>query len=214
MNIKQSTAKIGNYLRELSIVIIGVAVTLYAGDVIGNLKEQKDLNLQLAAIYTELEFNLERVDEIINIHKRHDHLRESIMENIDHPQQVNDSINKPNSGIGSRASFIYKKGAYEMFINSGAMKLLANRQLLLEITECYIWLESTKEGSQRYYEAKMQELSKLNNLDTKTYLGNIDISDPRFHGIVNFYIGFNGFGYTPEMAKEQIEKTLALLEMR
>jgi hypothetical protein len=206
--------KIIRYVRELSIVVIGVAVTLCASSIVGMIKEKQDLNLQLAAIQTELEFNLERAGEIIDFYKRHEHLGQVIMKNIDHPQQVNDSINKPNSGVARIAPFVYKKGAYEMFINSGAMKLLADRKLLLNITECYIWLESTKEGSQRYNDAKMQEFTKLNNLDTKTYLGDIDISDPRFHGIINFYIGFNGFGYTPESAKEQIEKTLSLLKNR
>jgi hypothetical protein len=205
---KESIGKIVKYVRELSIVIIGVAVTLYVSDRVGTKKEKKDLNLQLAVIYMELESNLERLDDIIDYYEKTNHLRRTIMENIDNLQQANDSI----SGFGSVSSFNYKKGAYEMFINSGAMKLFTDRKLLLDITECYILLENAQKSTLAYNEAKTRELSKAYDMDTKTLLKNIDMAAPQWRSIVNFYITTSGFEGSAKSAKKQIEKTLSLLK--
>jgi hypothetical protein len=207
-NVIKKTVK---YFRELSIVIIGVAITLYVGNLVGTMKEQRNLNLQLTAIAAELEFNLARVDDIIDFYERHNHLQQSIIENIDNPQQVNDSINKPNSGIGSISSFIYKKGAYELFINSGAIHLLADRSLLWNITESYVWLELTKESAQQYFDAKMQAFFNLYNVNTKMLMGEVDVTAPQWRSMVNFHVVVSGFERSPKEAKEQIEKTLPLL---
>ncbi|MDR3287280.1 MAG: hypothetical protein LBT27_07550, partial [Prevotellaceae bacterium] len=60
--------KIGNYFRELSVVIIGVAVTLFASNAITNAKAQKDLNIQLNAVYAELEYDLQKIDNLIDFY--------------------------------------------------------------------------------------------------------------------------------------------------
>lgn len=199
-----------NYIRELSIVIVGVAVTLYTGNIVNNIKEKKDLNLQLNAIYLELEDNLQRVQELSEYYKTTEKFRHFLHEEFNDPEQkeLNDSIQKYTYIIGKINPFIYKKGAFEMFMSSGAMKSLSNKKLLLDITEVYAMLETIKEDYDRYSALKIQEIQKFFDLDTELVFDNINIKDPRFRSMYNFYMTVSRGFYSKE-AETYIEKILS-----
>jgi len=202
---------IGNYLRELSVVIIGVAVTLYGGSIINNIKEKKDLDLQLTAIYTELEENSRRLDNIIEYHKQHELLRKYLFSvNDDSGAYSNDSIMKYDNVLSTTASFSYKKGAFDMFINSGAMKLLTDRKKLLEITECYAMLEEFKHDNDAFFELKMQILSETYKIDRKLiFYEDYDLRDPQWNSKFNFHLLNSGMEELAIKVKEELEKTLS-----
>lgn len=129
---------IQRYLRELSIVIIGVATTLFASNIIVDIKEQKDLDTQINAIYAELNDNQELVSRLIADYNAHNRLKELFLQTLDKSVKIDkDTMNLYIRNIGKVTPFTYKMGAYEMFLNSGAMKLMKDRELLMDITECY-----------------------------------------------------------------------------
>lgn len=203
---------IWRYLRELSIVIIGVAITLLVSNIIVSIKEHKDLNKQLDAIYAELDDNQERVEQLIADCNAHDRLKELLIQTLDKSFQVNrDTMDLYVRHIGKVSPFTYKKGAYEMFLNSGAMKSLQDRELLMDITECYLILETTKEARTKYIDIKMQEIMKLYSIisDTELVTGVLDVRDTRYRSIFNFYVSISGLAYYPEQANIAIDKVLA-----
>ncbi len=115
------------------------------------------MRLQVGAIYTELEDNSNKLDNLIDYYQKHAHFSKLLQQNLCDPQrQLNDSIRKYQNIIGKIVPFTFKKGAYEMFLQSGAMKLLKDRNLLLNITESYALLEIAKEQHNRYNDTKMQ----------------------------------------------------------
>jgi len=206
---KIKNLKVGDYLRELSIVIIGVAITLYAGNIIGDRKEQKDLNLQLTAVYAELEENLVNVDSIKRYYDDSFQLRKYLIESFKNPHfKNNDSIRKYERVASFISTFYYKKGAYEMFVNSGAMKLLSDREQLLNITESYAMLEALKDGSESYADSKMQVMQSVYHKDTPTAF-NSDIMDPRYNFMFNFQALTSGMENSANEVRIQIEKTLS-----
>lgn len=208
---KAKRLKIGKYLRELSIVIIGVAVTLYAGNFISNIKEKKDLRQQLENIYAELEENLEKIEMLTVYYKNHERLQKILIESIDNPKQSNnDSISKYVRIASNLVRFTYKKGAYETFLNSGSMKLLKDRNLLTDITEGYLMLERTKEGHDSYLDLKTQEILKVfGNIETAEVLSqSIDIKKPQYRSLFNFYAGVSVPEIYSKEAKKQIKKVL------
>lgn len=215
MKLKQKRfgkLKISNYFRELSIVIIGVAITLYVSNCISSANEKENLRLQLTTIYTELEDNQVKLDYIIDYYKKHEHFRDLLIENISKPQQtLNDSINEYENIIGKIIPFTFKKGAYEMFLQSGAMKLLKDRNQLLNITESYILLEIAKEQHERYNNTKMQLFINVYETESKLFL-NIDINNPVYQGLINFHASNSGNRFYLEEAKAQIGKVLSRRE--
>jgi hypothetical protein len=207
---KLKQLKIGNYFRELSVVIIGVAVTLYASNAITNAKEQKDLNIQLNAIYAELEYNLQRVNDLIDFYDDVEQLRKYITEDYYNPGQVDgDSIRKYTFVIGRIREFVYKKGAYEMFLNSGAAKLFKDKTLLSDIAECYIMMEGAKNSVNTYMTMKMDVMKKLYDFDTKMIMDDIDLKHPMYLSLYNFHLTVSGGGEDLQETKELIEKVLA-----
>lgn len=197
-----------NYLRELSIVIIGVAITLFAGNRISSANEKKNMRLQVAAIYTELEDNRDKLDNLIDYYQKHAHFSELLQENLHDPRQpLNDSIRKYRNIIGKIVPFTFKKGAYEMFLQSGAMKLLKDRDLLLNITESYALLEIAKEQHDRYNDTKMQLFIHVYEADTRMF-SDAGIDNPAEQGLMNFHTFHSGNLFYVKEAKAQIEKTL------
>lgn len=206
---KRNHRKISSYLRELSVVVIGVAITLYASNFVTSLREKKDLNQQLKAIYIELEDNIKKIDELIAHYEKASCLRIALLEFVENPQPQNrDSVHKYTYVVGRVETFTYKKGAYEMLLNSGAMKLL-DRTQLLDITESYDMLEILKESHDRYADLQTKQVEKLYDLDTKQIIVNYDITEPQFLGIRNFFISVSGKEYYPKETKKQIEKVLS-----
>ena len=57
--------KIGKYLREISVVVIGVAITLSVSYWISNKSEKRDMALYLNAIKLELEENIKTLERAI-----------------------------------------------------------------------------------------------------------------------------------------------------
>lgn len=202
--------KFPKYLREVSVVIIGVAVTLYAGGVINGIEEKKDLSLQLNAVYTELEENCKRLDVIIEYHREHEHLRNYLFRVVaDSGAYNNDSIMKYDRVLSSIVPFSYKRGAFDMFVNTGAMRLLSDRNQLLEITESYAMLDEFKQDNDRVFELKTQIASETYSIDRKLLFGkNYDFRDPHWNRKFNFHLLNNGMEESAQKLKDELEKVL------
>ena len=208
---KLSEWRIGNYLRELSIVIIGVAVTLYASSVISDIKEEKDLQLQLDAVYAELEENVKRLDEAILYHDMHNKLRDYLYTIIkDEKTYSKDSVKKYDYVLMHTYDFIYKKSAYDMFVNSGAMKYLTDRNQLLNITESYAKLEEIKKANDEYMSLKINMYSNTYKMDRKYIFGKTyDITDPQRNVEFNFHALNSGLDTAFRKIKKETEEVIA-----
>jgi len=70
--MRKSSCKLpqmGKYLREISVVVIGVAITLSASYLIGIKSEKRDMALHLNAIKMELEENAKDIGYLIELLK-------------------------------------------------------------------------------------------------------------------------------------------------
>jgi hypothetical protein len=169
---KQSMRKIGRYLRDFSIVVAGIAVTLYVNDRIGRLSEKKEMTLYLNTLKLELEENLKIIDDheakfdqsIAYAHYLSSHDKKSL-----NP----DSINSYGDIYHNINSFIYKSSAYEMFKASGTMRLVGNKEVLKSIWDLYSEMEELKFDVDGYYQYKKEESIKEARLDMDVYLNTI-----------------------------------------
>jgi len=201
--------KIGNYLRELSVVIIGVAVTLYATNEIGSYKEKKDLEFQLNAIYTELEDNLDRLHQIDTLYYNQSRLRVHLINRVVNPQpHTEDSIRKYKWSADYSTGFTYQKAAFDMLVNSGSMKLLADREFLLDITKAYAGLEDLKNANDEYSELKRYVFAEIYKMNTQDVFEN-DIIHPKFNVSYNFHALNSGMAENTQEAIKLIQVVLS-----
>lgn len=204
--------KVGNYFRELSVVIIGVAVTFYVSGIIDSNREQQDVKAQLVTIYDELLYNKEKLEALYKYYNTHEKIKEQLYTFVDSPAKVNsDSLNRVSRLIGQTHAFVYKRGAYSLFEDSGAIKSFKDRKLLLKISDCYALLERCKENYQEYSNLKLHEIQKLYSMNTKYILQDSGwINIPEARGILNFYLMVSRETNSEEI--KEIEEVITELE--
>ena len=148
---KMSMNPIVKYLRELSIVVTGIAITVGIGFGVNNNNIKKDKKQYLDAIILELKENAEKFDLYAK------GLQKSVRySNYLHSLHDNKSINKDSidyyawsgqDGIGwgnLDPVILYTKDAFEMFKSSGTMRHVDDKELLLSIWKVYFAMESTQ----------------------------------------------------------------------
>ena len=178
--------KIGKYFREISVVVIGVAITLSASYWISNSKDKRDMLLYLNAIQLELEENINFLD------KEADFLDDWTNYARFLTSYNKDSIPKDSirtwwhSGLGSTHNIIFQSSAFEMFKVSGAMRLLKDKDLLQSVWQSYLILEGLKMTLDEYYRLKKEECYKANQLE----LSGISIPIPLY----DFFYSYANFG--------------------
>jgi hypothetical protein len=148
MNEKTSSTKnIIKYLREISVVVIGVAITLSASYWITHKNEKRDLKLYLSAVQLEIYGNKGMIEDRLEI------LQNSLnyaayLRSHDKKSLNKDSIKSyyPEREYYNFSSFAYKKDAFEMFKISGSMRLIKDKYLLADLWNIYSDLEELKYG--------------------------------------------------------------------
>ena len=158
-NPKKSTSEIWKYLREISVVVIGVAITLSASYLITNINEKRDMSLYLDAIRLEFEENIKAID------KYSESLQGSVkyadyLQSHDKKSLNTDTINSYAHDWGNVPAFKFKTNAFDMFKNSNFMRLMNDRELLLTVWNAYAELEGLSVELNDCTQIKKEEIRK------------------------------------------------------
>ena len=202
---KFSISKIGNYLREISIVVIGVAITLSVSVWINNRNEKKDMALYLNAIKLELEENTKILDQAIEELKPA--VRYSIYLTLHDKKSLNkDTLRSYIPVCYGISIYTFKTNAFEMFKNSGIMRLTDNKELLMDMWGIYADLSTLKQDYDEYYRRKRSYAEKdlaLQGVDKEKFRMKLNA--------VPMY-DFYRFGYVPlEETEEMLKKIKEVL---
>jgi len=163
--LKVSMKPIIKYFRELSIVVIGVTITVSIGLWINNNNIRKDQKQYIGAIILELKENAETFDTYAK--KLQTCVRYSnYLHSIDEKSKLNfDSINyyaysgSDRIGWGNAISVtLYTEDAFEMFKFSGAMRHVDDKELLLSIWKVYYQMKSTQNYINECIQNKHEQL--------------------------------------------------------
>ena len=134
--------KIGKYTRELSIVVVGVAITLSIGVWIANINNKKDIKLYLETIKLELEENISKIEK--NIEDWQGSVRYANYLRLNDKEALEqDSIWSFGGGTFYGLQYVTPSTtAFEMFKISGLMRLMNDKKLLLSICKAYEGLDA------------------------------------------------------------------------
>ena len=204
--------KIGQYLREISVVVIGVALTLSASVWITNRNEKKDLALYLNTIKLELEENIRLLDEN-NIYviqpalKYADYLRSHDKKSLNL-----DSLKYHILTVYNMTSITIKTSAFDMFKTSGFMRLTDNKDLLLSVWDSYTTLVDVKRIFDKYSDMKTEEAKKYfssygNNPSDEDMLKHPPLYEIYVDMPIYFVQNANN-----KRARELLEKTISMFD--
>lgn len=200
------------YLREVSVVIIGVAVTFIGSDWISNRKAKNDLERYLHAVKIELQDNLKNIREKAEFYKNTGELARYLWtdkpENLD-PDTLEYLSNQGDYGvINGFFTLTNKSSAFEMLKSSGTMHLISDNELFQSIMASYAEMERIKNESDNYMSRKMDILYQTVMSSQQLQL---DLQDPKFREIYYFFAIYIDLDNVLEEGAKQIEETLSLL---
>ena len=148
---KVSMKPIVKYLRELSIVVMGVTITVGIGLWVNNNNIKKDQKQYLDAIILELEENADTFDTYAKMLQKSVRYSNYLHSLHDVKSLSRDSIRyyaiTTDDGIGwgnADPITLYNEDAFEMFKFSGAMRQVDDKKLLLSIWKVYHLMKSTQ----------------------------------------------------------------------
>ena len=196
--------KVGKYFREVSVVIIGVTITLIATNWINSRGEQQDLQLYLDAVKLELEDNLvllRKAESYMDLTLDYSYYLAS-----NKPEEYSvDTLDKYKPITQNYYFFIYKTGAFDMLKTSGAMRLLEDKGLLLDIWNSYSSLELYRAEHDDYMRRKVDALEEA--ISRNKDVASVDIGDPNQRPLRNFYLTYSSIGDL-DSCIAQVTKTL------
>jgi hypothetical protein len=202
---KESKNKIVKFLREIAVIVIGVAITLSASYLITKNSEKRDMQLYLNAIKMELEENLTFFDQQVVVYQYHvkyaDYLKSNDKEALNP-----DSISLYQSVYYSYTPYAFNNDAFEMFKTSGNMRFLNDTELLLAIWGMYSGLSEIKKFLDMYMDMRLEDMKKEKDWSITERQKNIPM--------YNFYIteAPNNMLYVCEQGSKGINEILLMLD--
>ena len=208
--------KIGKYLRELSIIVTGIAITVGIGLWTNNRNIKKDHKQYLEAIILELNENAESFETYAKrLQKSVRYSNYLLSHGYAHDPSTHDlkSLNSDSiywgyagtdpDGIGwgnSEPVTLYNEDAFEMYKSSGIMRQLGDKELLLTIWRVYHHMRKTQNTIDHFIQYK-HELSMKDDDDVDVPVKWFYISEvPRL------------MVQACESSAESIKKTISKLE--
>ena len=175
MNKFKITMKpIVKFIRELSVVVTGIAITVGIGFWANNKNNEKDMEEYVSTIKMELEDNAKEFDRYARWLQKSvryaNYLESNDKKNLNQDSLAYYALTKPyhdndddfsNDGCGYQNSnsltYIFTTNAFEMFKVSGAMRQVKDKELLRLIWNTYTRIEGAKWTLDRYFMNKEEE---------------------------------------------------------
>ncbi len=162
--------KIFSYFRELSIVIIGVLVTLAITDKVNESSKQKEVKETLQLVQLELQNNLEQLEKMKTIHHEDTRMLRVFRNHLKDIKAIPaDTLMKYPNLFGRILEFNPKKDAYDVFKSSALMQYVKDKVLILELMTCYSALSEIENAIHIYSEMKSEAIQEFKQLDYDIY---------------------------------------------
>jgi len=196
------------YLREVSVVVIGVAITLIASYWLSNSREKRDMALYLNAIKLELQENIQYVDFEIDYlvdWTNYGRYLLSLNKKPPHPDSLRTDA---YPGLGAIHNLRFQTSAFEIFKVSNTMQLMDDKELLQSIWKTYFVMERVGWTVDKYYELKWEHGLQEGQRDLA--------GEPSPIPLYDFFIIGANFGAVErcQEVSELLKETLAKIEKR
>lgn len=190
------------YALQFSVVILGVMVTFVGSGLIERGRAKREVRTVMQLVYEELKSDRELLEficgELAYDRQGMLHLREHDM---DYRRVPIDTLRKYQTLLGRLRDFSPRTDALEVLRSSGTISSVGDKALLLDILECYSWMNDLASGVHSYNSQKIASLnhlfaagtlpSSMENMEPLTWWRTM-MSDPMcaaFFGSMTGYFG-------------------------
>lgn len=143
MKVKNfSQWRLGDYFRQLSIVILGIVITFMAGDAINKYTKSKEIKKSMQLVRDELELNRENVGKIADWIKLNQRVGWMILQADKNLEQIPvDTLQKYINLPFQTEDFLYTDHALELLKTSSLFQQVRDKEHALQLIKAYAELE-------------------------------------------------------------------------
>ncbi|MCC8036383.1 MAG: hypothetical protein LIO77_10770 [Rikenellaceae bacterium] len=135
---RRSWRRIRIYLRELSVIIVGILITVMITGIVSNFSRQRELRGMLSRVTEELRQNVDAVNHAREYYAREQRGFDILKSSMDNILTVpTDTLEKYRFIIGSIHSLETKNDAYEVLKNSILTQYIRKKGLMTELSAAY-----------------------------------------------------------------------------
>lgn len=159
--------KPGNYFRELSVVVVGVFITLAATNFISETSQEKQIKETMLMIKMELTENLKEINKAESEYLREIAFFQLLQEKQDSIRSIKASVLEENINAPYRVcDLTYSEDALEVLKTSALMQQISDKQFILKLLQAYKQCRIIKRDNDFYYEYKEQRMNRHLNRNT------------------------------------------------
>lgn len=137
-NNRQKGRDLIRYMRELSVVIIGVLTTLLITNILSDRARQAEVKRALTLVKAELEENLSKTEWAQQKWETEQRVYSLIRQNIDRIENIPaDTLRKYRKVIGDKHSLGMVTDSYEVLKSSLLMQYIRDKDFLSELSKTY-----------------------------------------------------------------------------
>lgn len=147
--------RLGDYIRQISVVVIGVLITFMGSDLMTRNSEKRDIQSTMSLIRDELKSNRKKFENIVSEFSEDERLSTLLAEHdMKYRTIPEDSLKQFCTVLGHIRGFTYTRNALDILKNSMLMQKISDKDLLLQLTEIYEILDGFKLTMNGYYDMK------------------------------------------------------------
>lgn len=158
----KSASPFTKYFRELSIVIIGVLITLMITNLISYKTKQKEVDRAMDLIKTEMEENLVSLGKTQQKFETEQRIYKLILAHINNLEEISaDTLHIYKRVIGDKHSLSVESDSYDVFKSSLLMQYIKDKNFLRELSKTYGMIEGLRDKLIYYSKIKSDGLNHL-----------------------------------------------------
>lgn len=151
--------RLGDYFRQLSIVVVGIVVTFLGSDLISNHSRQKEVRTTMQMVIEELKYNKLQLKDFGKAYEMDRQMAIKLVENDFNTENIPmDTLQKYERFFAGIYTFNYTTDALEVLKSSSLMQQVSDKRLLLDILRTYDKLKSTSVEINSYCDLKKEVL--------------------------------------------------------
>lgn len=151
--------KLGDYLRQLSIVVLGIVITFLGSDWISNQSRQKEVRAAMQLVIEELKYNKLQLKQFENEYGTDCRMALMLISHdFDSDRLPIDTLQKYERFVTSIYTFSYTTDALEVLKSSSLMQQISDKRLLLDMLHTYNKLKITSAEIKSYCDMKEEVL--------------------------------------------------------
>lgn len=154
--------RVGDYLRQFSIVAAGVIVTFWGSDLVTERARQREVRATMQLVAEELEHNRQELRNIKQLLDVDIHMSTVLIEHKMNISEIPmDTLWKYGKLFNNMDEFYYRTDAMDVLKGSSLMQYIPDKRLLQDVMQIYFELGRRKKDISDYYGIKTEVLMSL-----------------------------------------------------